>query len=56
MDGMMRTDTLSQCRVSHYHESGETCENVTYEGVLFTHPPVGCNGLPSAVNDFATTN
>ena len=30
-------------------------ENVTCEGVLFTHP-VGCSRLPSAVNDLATTN
>ena len=30
-------------------------ENVTYEGVLFTHP-VGCSRLLSAVNDLTTTN
>ena len=37
MDGMTRTNTLSQCRVRHYHECGQTRENVTCEGVLFTH-------------------
>ena len=35
---MTHTDTLSQCRVRHYHECGSTRENVTYEGVLFTEP------------------
>ena len=48
------TNTLSQCRVRQYHECGQTRENVTCEGVLFT-PPVGCSRLPSAVNDLATT-
>ena len=38
----------------HYHECGQTRENVTCEGVLFTHP-VGCSRLPSAVNDLAAT-
>ena len=50
MDGMTRTNTLSQCRVRHHHECGQTRENVTREGVLFTHP-VGGSRLPSAVND-----
>ena len=54
MDGMTRTNTLSQCRVRHCHECGQTRENVTCEDVLFT-PPVGCSRLPSAVNDLATT-
>ena len=36
MDGMTRTDTLSQCRVRHHYECGQTRENVTCEGVLFT--------------------
>ena len=36
MDGMTRTNTLNQCRVRHYHECGQTRENVTFEGVLFT--------------------
>ena len=36
MDGMTRTNTLSQCHVRHYHECGQTRENVTCEGVLFT--------------------
>ena len=36
MDGMMRTNTLSQSRVRHYRECGQTRENVTCEGVLFT--------------------
>ena len=35
MDGMTRTDTLSQCHVRHCHEWGQTRENVTCEGVLF---------------------
>ena len=55
MDGMTRTNTLSQCRLRHYHECGQTRENVTCEGVLFA-PTVGCSRLPSAVNDLATTN
>ena len=55
MDGMTRTHTLNHGRVRHYHECGKTRENVTCEGVLFTHP-VGCSRLPSAVNDLATTN
>ena len=33
---MTRTDTLSQSRVRHYYECGQTRENVTCEGVLFT--------------------
>ena len=33
---MTRTNTLSQCRVRHYHECGQTRENVTCEGALFT--------------------
>ena len=53
MDGMTRTNTLSQCRVRHYHECRQKRENVTCEGVLFA-PPVGCSRLPSAVNDLAT--
>ena len=36
MDDMTLTNTLSQCRVRHYHECGQTKENVTCEGVLFT--------------------
>ena len=55
MDGMTRTNTLSQCRVRHYHECGQTRENVTCEDVLFTHT-VGSSRLPSAVNELATTN
>ena len=39
MDGMTRTDTLSQCHVRHRYESVQTRENVTCEGVLFTVPP-----------------
>ena len=30
-------------------------ENATREGVLFTHPPVDCSRLLSAVNDLTTT-
>ena len=30
MDGMTRTNTSSQCRVRHYHECGQTRQNVTY--------------------------
>ena len=40
MDGMTSTDTLSQCRVRHYHECGQTRENVTCDGVLFTQHDV----------------
>ena len=47
--------TLSQCHVRHWYEYRETWENVSCEGVLFTHP-VGCSRLPSAVNDLGTTN
>ena len=47
---LTRTNTLGQC-----HECGQMRENVTCEGVLFT-PPVGYNGLPSAVNVLAKTN
>ena len=54
MDDMMRTTILSQCHVRHWNECGETLENVTYEGVLFT-PPVGCSRLLSTVNDLTTT-
>ena len=54
MDGMTRTNTLSQCRVRHCQTCAQTLENVTCEGVLFTHS-VGCSRLPSAVNDLATT-
>ena len=32
MDGMTRTNTLSQCHVRHYHVCGQTRENVTCEG------------------------
>ena len=32
---------LSQCRVRHHHECGQTRENVTCDGVLFTLS-VGC--------------
>ena len=34
MDGMTCTNTLSQCRVRHYQECGQTRENVTCEGDL----------------------
>ena len=44
---------LSQCDVRHCERCVQTRENVTCEGVLFTHP-VGCSRLPSAVNDLAT--
>ena len=54
MDGMTRTNTLSQCHVRHCYECRETRENVTCERVLFTLL-VGCSRLPSAVNDLATT-
>ena len=54
MDGMMRTDTLSQCRVRRCHERGQTRENVTCEGVLFTHH-VGRSRLPSAATSFHST-
>ena len=43
MDGMTRTDTLSQCRVRQYHECGPKRENVTCEGVLFTLPAVAAD-------------
>ena len=38
MDGMTRTNTLSQCHVRHCYDCGERRENVTCEGVLFTNP------------------
>ena len=37
MDGITRTNTLSQCRVTDYNKCAQTRENVTCEGVLFTH-------------------
>ena len=53
MDGMTRTNTLSQCRVRHYHKCGQTRENVTCEDVLFTsfglikNIPLNCLALSS---------
>ena len=54
MDGMTRTDTLSQCHVRHCYECRETRKNVTCDGVLLTLP-VGCSRLLSAVKEPTTT-
>ena len=55
MDEMTRTNTRANVVVTDYIKCAQTRENVTCEGLLFTHP-VGCSRLPSAVNDLATTN
>ena len=53
MDDTMRTTPWAMSHVRHCHECGETRENATCEGVLFT-VPVGCSRLLSAVNDLTT--
>ena len=46
---------LSQCRLRHHYECGQTREKVTCE-VYCLHTPSIAAGLPSAVNDLTTTN
>ena len=50
MDDVFRTTILSQCQMRHWNVCCETRENLTCEGVLFTHS-VGCSRMLSAVND-----